>query len=464
MRGILLHTLLIMLTSFSARAEQYCPKTAKEWQEWRERVVLNYKTPDAFTSRIKTLYACEGVPSQQKFFRNPQFTSCMKELRLLDGSERSLKEEALAPKKFQDLGNPIEAIDSEEFANALSQSKQSRDGINKFILDLRKKFPESKIIGFRSATTDPKSKNIVIVIPGKFVDQWIAIEDKEAEGLRRGFLQISVLHHRNDGKVLEPPIVAFKDYFLARNAKTNLTPRGHFKDASISFNRNECTACHRTGPMPIVPDPSEPVVVYGEETSAKNVLSWINSRVVQVANAIPEGKYLEGRGPMMGPKFSQLRTPAFIKDCIRSAGGEINATTISRVKNAMNCAQCHDSTFAGPLSYPLGLDETPELLLKWMIQSGHMPPSEKGKLDLSQSERDALYLCITREYYGGMNNPRFSKHERGLFVQNLLKVSCPDQVSELEATSDSLRKSDSESVEPIDSLKNSSSGMIEKKK
>jgi hypothetical protein len=151
-----------------------------------------------------------------------------------------------------------------------------------------------------------------------------------------------------------------------------------------SFNPGDCFYCHTSGPIAIH-GPINPL----DQDSA----NFINSRI-RFGNGDWDGYNLYGKmGPGYGsiePKVIENRTDANLK--IWSNGVVQTTDSASRVRNAMNCAKCHDGTTRGTLT------QYNSRMMERYILSGLMPPARTLHEPLSQDEKEALYDSLVAEY------------------------------------------------------------------
>ena len=113
----------------------------------------------------------------------------------------------------------------------------------------------------------------------------------------------------------------------------------------------------------------------------------------------PDWGYLEASdyGPSLGPEIE--RKDEFIVNATRDLN--LSPDSIKRVKDAMNCASCHED-FA-PLNYLQAVPNDRDIsgtfrryegLIESNIEEGWMPRN----VTLTQTERTALYRSLTKEY------------------------------------------------------------------
>ena len=114
-------------------------------------------------------------------------------------------------------------------------------------------------------------------------------------------------------------------------------------------------------------------------------------------------------GPAFGPDADNgdiVRTPASVQAC--TAG--LNPGSVQSVIANMNCAQCHNGALrrgVGMLNFPLATEKripkdkgsVPNIIYSHIL-GNQMPINSSGQgPNLSQPEREALYNCLSKEYF-----------------------------------------------------------------
>ncbi len=160
------------------------------------------------------------------------------------------------------------------------------------------------------------------------------------------------------------------------------------------FSKN-CYECHKSPVLPIHPkaqyefDPSGMLA----ETSDSNA-ELFNERIKTYGRCDLVHMHADSFGPCIGASTTE--------DFVRSAspGQLLSDDSLQRIKDAMNCARCHEGT--ANLNYPMTVKgnlgevsfEEKKDLAQTYIQQGWMPPNS----DLTVAERSALWNALQKQY------------------------------------------------------------------
>jgi len=222
----------------------------------------------------------------------------------------------------------------------------------------------------------------------------------------------------------------FSDFWRSLDANGNhVISSTVFMDPEPSSN---CYACHKSSILPIYPkieyklDASGSLIAKG---AGDALLAPQVNRVMRGYGPPNFGTDSAGNalmdtlsfGPPMGAAATQ-RTDSFIQACAPT----LPASSISRVKSAMNCESCHGERADG--MYELGrfnylmavrsqrdvgtTFEARESPIATFVRQGWMPPGA----NLSSDEKSALAQCVLKEYYDPQT-------QQGTFVDWLLQRS-----------------------------------------
>jgi hypothetical protein len=162
-----------------------------------------------------------------------------------------------------------------------------------------------------------------------------------------------------------------------------------------------CYNCHKAPVVPVHPalqyefDDAGALREKAHQDAA--LLATLNCRIASYGKVEMRPVDIQGYGPCIGP-VDRVRSDAFIRS---ASGTNISDESIQRVRDAMNCAQCHDS-FA-PINYPQAIDIDGNRrafrrgmgLTATFVEDGVMPPGNV----LTPVERKALWRCLTKEYF-----------------------------------------------------------------
>jgi hypothetical protein len=251
----------------------------------------------------------------------------------------------------------------------------------------------------------------LIFVPGPVFDRWIQLGRRlpGEEYRNRPNIESMLVVQKQDaqGRPLAKPKVRFVDYWRQYSDKSpsqsfyssgppsetgtkiNLTPRLAVNGAAGGEN---CYQCHKSGVLPFNPEA-------GSVTSPKDLelVKSFNSRIASYGAPDLDGAVdTDAYGPPMGPP-DRTRSDEFLDSCSMLAKSPTKAKSYEKIRNAMNCAMCHDGQQMGALNYPFGRNMYEMLLKSYVIDTGKMPP---GHSDLTSDERKGLANCLSREYYG----------------------------------------------------------------
>ena len=430
---------ILLFSSQLLYAGNWCPKTEKEWAAWRESTIYELNSQrDLDADRLDD---CQSDPAQSKFFSDPRFLSCMQPLRSLgryirnfSGSESDATKAAAFDHLPTEMGNLPDELAGPSFQKLIQQKPLNRSDLVAFLRQIEKGHPESKIVGFTSVIVD--GENIAIYIPGKKVDRWLELSIKNAL-LAPVVSMIAVQRYEQDGTKLSAARVRFSVFGGGNQSGVS----AHFKmkrDNDIA--QVQCFNCHRTGAMPIIPMQTKgSSFSYVDGMSDKSVLDFLNKRI-EIDSAPEPTVTVPDFIPPIGEANLITRTDAFMLGC---AGSKMPLASRKKIKEAMNCASCHNGLGAGVLSYPLGDggdwgDRHGLGTMEWMTVSGHMPPHST----LDPEERKALFRCLKVEYYGEgvYSNGEYKPKVVGTLSKALLSKKCPTTISRAEAVSGSQAK------------------------
>lgn len=416
-----------------------CPTTYAEWNLWRENLLRAPDSPDALIGDPGDLLErCAQEKSQASFFSDPKFVACMGPLRRAQavlhafriGGENTLH--GLVKTPDAPLGKNGSALDElpaglndsaafEKVAKGMSEGAKT-PGLFE-IFDAKK----------------PKANALISQVLKKMPAGWAAFTYKSRLVHRGGAIffkdsgdTVQVLHFdEGDSRDAIGITMKVKD----ENGKWIVPPQTYFNVYQIGFGggvarkedqTSRCIVCHRAGLMPVVVESSGSVLSYDPAHDSDEILRWFNRDFADsLSNASVAGSYTLDIGvPELGEKPHPGRTDAFIKECAEKSGVSLSASGRENVRNAMNCARCHDGQplGAGLVAYAGSPHNFFGQTIENLIEGGEMPP--KGKL--SSSERKALVGCLRYEYYGGFKNKEYGGGPSpGTFLRAMKEVACP---------------------------------------
>jgi hypothetical protein len=267
---------------------------------------------------------------------------------------------------------------------------------------------------------------------GGLVDKWvlfsIATPDLAPDLNVQSVSMISV-YQKSVGKGFESYPV---DFLRQRDPQTKkisivptvLTPERPSKN---------CYDCHKTSIVPIYPALEYRFNSNGTLVPKSVGVGIVPAQVNQLILGYGAQSYagvedLDAYGPSLGP-IDWKRSDKDIQRIAQSLGITLSPLSYVTVKSAMNCVECHDSSFSR-INYlqaarsnrdPLAF-ERHEGLLQTYIEEGWMPPGPGPELTtntLTLDERKVLWKALTMEYLD-------LDRQSGIFVDWLRgKVSSP---------------------------------------
>lgn len=205
--------------------------------------------------------------------------------------------------------------------------------------------------------------------------------------------------HRPPGDGTKPRTY-FSDFLRERDARTGDIAIRSTLLLNPTPSKN-CYDCHKSAVLPI-----RPAAEYGfgpggrlvEKTAGEGEMSQAVNRRIKPYGLPDFGvQDTAAYGPGLGPDAAG-RSDQFIKSA--SGNGSLTAGAMGKIRDAMNCAQCHDH-FA-PINFLQAVrsDRDVEALLggrgmvQTYIEKGWMPPNN----NLTAEERTALWKCLLTEY------------------------------------------------------------------
>ena len=318
----------------------------------------------------------------------------------------------------------------------------------------------------------------LVVVPGDDYDRWVQFglmtDEDVAEGHLGPVRNISVVAHATPASSVAPAeFDAMADYFRCQDAQCNdgalrLGENGKPVDykahdrfdpnhaisavyrLKLSHETDDCQQCHKALPLGIhpekvyefAPDGSLRVVAPAVASASAAVLNdmiahYRRQPLFQVdstdrmAASTNYGTIGLGEDPMT--YGLRQRSIASLQRCV--APHHLEASSVERVRDSMNCGHCHNSQSSGVglLNYPLATEKRPSELIHSApvpdiplevhnpnivasrILSGDMPlafPHSGAPKSLTPAERAALFDCLSMEYLD-MSRPG---PPRGLFM------------------------------------------------
>jgi hypothetical protein len=484
---------ILLLTQLALADPGTCPQTSADWGKWRTQAISQLQTPfDIASGAFDLLNSCQGERDQQKFFKSPAFLACMAPLQVASQTVKLFKKDDVlntaifldAPQSSRTpMDRPeVEALPdvfkSKDFVDASTNANLTEQQVSALMAKVRASYPDATIARFKSRF-GIGDKSILIRIPGPQVDRWVHMIWDET-GLGSFIFMIGVEKEDATGKKLNPPKSFFNsftnisfspesadptpptptvvtapttDVIAPKNPHQNMMKGVKItattqRPLRVSTPQASCFACHRTGPMPIVPATDSDPISYTGTKSAADAINEFNEAIANTASATPRNVNLDQLGPPLGEVNLPSRTDDFVKSCFNSSNAA--PESVSRVKQAMNCMGCHNGNNAGKLTFPIGVDNTtepftPAKVFNQMIMSGHMPLGSGSQL--SVDERSALAACLMKEFYGGFQS-LVPGSAPGTYIKSLTSTKCPADMLNEETNSSAHEKQGSDGVLP----------------
>jgi hypothetical protein len=243
--------------------------------------------------------------------------------------------------------------------------------------------------GFIKSADQATYGRLLVFVPGS-PDLWINFAIATPEMASEGIVSVSVVAAR-------PGSTDLLDFMREKNGDIyRLVPMSkHNADPS-----DNCYDCHKAAVMPIRPKREFVFDTAGkmvERTDgAGTIPALLNSKIRAYGQPANSAQDLGAFGPCLAPS-GLVRSDEFIRT---ASGMPVTAESVSRIREAMNCASCHDSFARTNFPQPVHTSRDAkalrghEPLVETYVEQGWMPPDNK----LSPRERRALWLCLTKEY------------------------------------------------------------------
>jgi hypothetical protein len=291
---------------------------------------------------------------------------------------------------------------------------------------------------FVKSVDDLTYGRLLVLIPndlgphGGIIDRWIlfAIATPDlAPNLNVQSVSMISVYQRAVGKNFETYPM---DFFRQRDTSTNkiiivptvLTPERPSKN---------CYDCHKTSVVPIYPALEYRFSANGTLVPKSDGVGFLPARLNRLIEGYGAQNYagvqdLDAYGPGLGP-VGQSRPEKDLRSAAQSLGITLTPRSYDNVRKAMNCAECHDSSFSR-VNYLQGVRSNRDVLaferhegiLQTYLEEGWMPPGPGPELTsnaLTLNERRVLWKALTLEYLD-------LDRQSGVFIDWLKgKVSSP---------------------------------------
>jgi hypothetical protein len=163
-----------------------------------------------------------------------------------------------------------------------------------------------------------------------------------------------------------------------------------------------CYNCHKASILPIRPEMEFTFDSSGrmvpKTTGVGIIPAEVNRRIRGYGP--PDFGVLDSDayGPSIGPTGTTV-SDEFIRDAAR--GTTVTQSSFSRIRNAMNCARCHDDfakiNYIQAVRSDFGTFKLGQGIPQTYIEKGWMPPITGNSLN--PDERHVLWVCLMRQYF-----------------------------------------------------------------
>jgi hypothetical protein len=219
---------------------------------------------------------------------------------------------------------------------------------------------------------DDSYRRLLIVVPGNAAtgvpEKWVqfGVTDPKAGTRIRNLSVISAVVS-SDGTFNS----YFKDFYRTYHRDGSISIKGRWE---LGFGDDNCARCHKSGVLPIFPEPGS------VSPSEQPTVLAVNQRFMTYGSPRFD-KYLDERqfGPGLSSASSEARDQRF---------GEGFSKTV--VGQAMTCTTCHQHEGLGALNWPMD-----PVVISSYIKGGQMPFGNQLKV----SERGELYKKLIHEYF-----------------------------------------------------------------
>ncbi len=219
---------------------------------------------------------------------------------------------------------------------------------------------------------DDSYRRLLIIVPGDAAngrpDQWVqfGVTDPKVRIRTRNVSVITALAG-SDGTFN----TYFKDYFRTYRRDGSITIKGRWE---LGYGDDNCARCHKSGVLPIFPEPGS------VSANEQPMVAAVNQLFLTYGSPRFD-KYLDARklGPGLGSARWEMRRQRF--------GEGFSRTTVGQ---AMSCTTCHHYEGLGAFNWPMD-----QATISSYIKGGQMPFGSK----LNAAERDELYDKLIEEYF-----------------------------------------------------------------
>jgi hypothetical protein len=230
---------------------------------------------------------------------------------------------------------------------------------------------------------DDSYRRLLIIVPGDAAsgrpDQWVqfGVTDPKTR-LRIRNVSVITAVVGADGTFN----TYFKDYFRIYRRDGSISIKGRWE---LGYGDDNCARCHKSGILPIFPEP-------GSVSASEQPMVAAVNQLFLTYGPPRFDKYLDARklGPGLGSAKWETRRQRFGEGFSDTAVGQ-----------AMACTTCHHYEGLGAFNWPMD-----QATISSYIKGGQMPFGSK----LTAAERNELHEKLIEEYFAiGDNNPGILK-------------------------------------------------------
>lgn len=389
-----------------------CPTSNSQWRTWRDqelsrladgRYEANARYIAAFFTKCRP--ALKAAPQAARCMANLQAFTRHRLLEKTPGHSLGfeLTDEAyLASVPAPALFTLPDVLRRQDFLRALDQDSEKERQVALAILDRYNKELEDpsthlSYVIFRSQDLPTPDESLartrlLVRIPHGDYQQFVqfGLRDHRRQPLAQSVSLIAVqTSDLGTHLPLPRPKVYFNDLFRLRHSGT-IIYGNRLRENKGRLER--CTSCHQTPVLPISPDEGFDSAKFG------HALADMNAHIEELQDAVAAEEPAGADGPALADHSTGNPDDTFMQHCAAVSG--VGPESLARVRDAMNCAECHNGQNRGPLTrmsvhegqLPLGGN----MVKRAVLSDRSMPPG----VALSDAEREALYACLQTEYLG----------------------------------------------------------------
>lgn len=270
----------------------------------------------------------------------------------------------------------------------------STEALERVVAEVNRGRPSERAISFTYFQTFPAPDThrgrILFYVPGPNFVQWVqfsrAMEQGSGIPPADNVSIVAVQTRARSGEALQRPLAQMLDLRWQRsNNEIAASPRSIFAHpANHTGGSNSCATCHENGTVALSRN-----YAIGLPASRQADFRRINQALTRFMNIrVNEAGTLRDHLPVVGPE-NRDRPDSFLRSCALN-------TVPQRwplLREAMNCAQCHNGETQRALHY---IDPSRQNPVRFHLQGRTMPPDD-NVLTSSDDRRD-LIECLSMEH------------------------------------------------------------------